>query len=378
MTISGSTGAVTSHGYNLSSDNGGGFLNGPGDQINTNPLLGPLQDNGGPNFTHNLLTGSPALDTGDPNFTPPPSTDQRGYARVYNGRIDIGSLEVQRHQYPLQLVRLHRHATATATATATAIATATPTATSTATATPSGACTPVIVFNEDFDGVTAPALPPGWVASFTSGPANCTPTGTCALGTNWATSTTTPDTPPNCDFHNDPGCVTDSALDTPSFVSGTFSTVLSFRHSYNLESGSDGAVLEISINGGAFTDIITAGGQFLLPGAYNGTISSGLFSPIAGRSAWTVIPGATLAHPSKCLRPRRSRTCACAFAWPRIVAGPGRAGALTRLELPTRRDARAQPRQLHRLLQLHRLPPRSTSLVPFLTAPIPSLALCQM
>ena len=50
-------GTVTSHGYNLSSDNGGGFLNGPGDQINTDPLLGPLQDNGGPTFTHELLPG---------------------------------------------------------------------------------------------------------------------------------------------------------------------------------------------------------------------------------------------------------------------------------------------------------------------------------
>ena len=41
-------GTVTSHGYNLSSDDGGGFLTAIGDQINTDPLLGPLQDNGGP------------------------------------------------------------------------------------------------------------------------------------------------------------------------------------------------------------------------------------------------------------------------------------------------------------------------------------------
>jgi len=88
---------LTSHGYNVCSDDGGGFLNGPGDQINTNPLLGPLQDNGGPTFTHELLTGSPAIDTGDPNFTPPPDYDQRGpgFDRVVNGRIDIGSFEVQ-------------------------------------------------------------------------------------------------------------------------------------------------------------------------------------------------------------------------------------------------------------------------------------------
>jgi hypothetical protein len=37
-------GTVTSHGYNLSSDNGGGYLTATGDQINTDPLLSPLQD----------------------------------------------------------------------------------------------------------------------------------------------------------------------------------------------------------------------------------------------------------------------------------------------------------------------------------------------
>jgi len=66
-------GTVTSHGYNLSSDDGGGYLASPGDQINTDPLLGPLQDNGGPTLTHAPLPGSPAIDAGDPNFTPPAS-----------------------------------------------------------------------------------------------------------------------------------------------------------------------------------------------------------------------------------------------------------------------------------------------------------------
>jgi hypothetical protein len=91
------SGTVTSHGYNISSDNGGGYLTGPGDQINADPLLGPLQDNGGPTFTHELLAGSSAIDAGDPNFTPPPWYDQRGpdFYRLRNDRIDIGSFEVQ-------------------------------------------------------------------------------------------------------------------------------------------------------------------------------------------------------------------------------------------------------------------------------------------
>src|SRR5947208_7235931 len=103
-----SGGTVTSHGYNLSSDDGGGVLTGPGDQINTNPLLGPLQNNGGPTFTHALLPGSPAIDAGDPNFTPPPSFDQRGpgFDRVVNGRIDKGSFEVQTGGTPTSIAGL--------------------------------------------------------------------------------------------------------------------------------------------------------------------------------------------------------------------------------------------------------------------------------
>jgi hypothetical protein len=95
-------GTVTSEGYNLSSDDGGGYLIGPGDQINTYPLVGPLQDNGGLTLTHALLPASPAIDAGDPNFSPPPFTDQRGchFDRVFNGRIDIGSFEMQPRRRP--------------------------------------------------------------------------------------------------------------------------------------------------------------------------------------------------------------------------------------------------------------------------------------
>jgi hypothetical protein len=127
-TISNSGGTVTSLGYNLASDDGGGVLTGPGEQLNTNPMLGPLQSNGGPTFTHELLPGSPAIDAGDPNFTPPPFFDQRGpgFDRVINGRIDIGSFEAQRPS-----------SSPTPTPTPTPTATATPTATPTVTPRPS-------------------------------------------------------------------------------------------------------------------------------------------------------------------------------------------------------------------------------------------------
>src|SRR5262249_4510133 len=130
MSAISSSGTVTSLGYNLSSDNGGGFLNGPGDQINTDAFLGPVQNNGGPTFTHELLPGSPAIDTGDPNFAPPPFNDQRGpgFNRVVNGRIDKGSFEVQTGGTPTPTP------TPTATPSTTPTPTTTPTATPTATA----------------------------------------------------------------------------------------------------------------------------------------------------------------------------------------------------------------------------------------------------
>lgn len=89
---------VTSLGYNLSSDNGGGYLTATGDQINIDPMLGPLQDNGGPTFTHQPLIESPATDAGDPAL----GMDQRGtgYPRVANNRIDIGAVEVQSTPIP--------------------------------------------------------------------------------------------------------------------------------------------------------------------------------------------------------------------------------------------------------------------------------------
>src|SRR4029078_2648212 len=95
------SGMIRSLGYNLCSDDGSGFLTATGDQINTDPMLGPLRDNGGPTFTHTPLSGSPAIDSGDPSldpyfFSPPLLEDQRGdgFPRVVNDRIDIGAFEV--------------------------------------------------------------------------------------------------------------------------------------------------------------------------------------------------------------------------------------------------------------------------------------------
>jgi hypothetical protein len=53
------------------------------------PLLGPLQDNGGPTWTRALLAGSPALNAGNPNQLGVP--DQRGVVRA--GNINIGAYQ---------------------------------------------------------------------------------------------------------------------------------------------------------------------------------------------------------------------------------------------------------------------------------------------
>jgi hypothetical protein len=61
---------------------------------------------------------------------------------------------------------------------------------------------------------------------------------------------------------------------------------LSFWHRFNFEDGFDGGVLEVSVNGGPWQDVLAAGGSFVA-GGYNGTIDTEFESPIAGRAAWT-------------------------------------------------------------------------------------------
>ena len=84
VTIANHSGTVISSGWNLSSDNGGGFLTGTDDQINTDPKLDPagLQDNGGPTQTIALIAGSPALDKARHFFAN--ETDQRGLPRTFD------------------------------------------------------------------------------------------------------------------------------------------------------------------------------------------------------------------------------------------------------------------------------------------------------
>jgi uncharacterized repeat protein (TIGR01451 family) len=130
------------------------------------------------------------------------------------------------------------------------------------------------VFSENFDGVTAPALPAGWTTSASG------------VQSAWVTSTSARDTMPNSVFSPDPSNVGLNELDSPSIALPAGSTQLSFRHNYTLQSGRDGGVLEIKIGGGAWTDILTAGGSFA-SGGYISVLSTSRSNPLPGRSAWT-------------------------------------------------------------------------------------------
>lgn len=130
---------------------------------------------------------------------------------------------------------------------------------------------PTTSYSQNFDGVSAPALPSAWASS---------PSGI------WVTTTAQRQTLPNSAFEPDIASVSDYQLTSPIIPIASATAQLSFRNYYKTEPGFDGGVLEISINGGAFADILTAGGSFA-GGAYNGTISSSYSNPLSGRSAWT-------------------------------------------------------------------------------------------
>jgi hypothetical protein len=90
-------GNLASLGHNLIGNSHGGSGFDDTDLLNVDPLLGPLQDNGGPTLTMALLPDSPAIDAGD--NTDAPDWDQRGpgFPRITDDDpvIDIGAFEVQ-------------------------------------------------------------------------------------------------------------------------------------------------------------------------------------------------------------------------------------------------------------------------------------------
>jgi hypothetical protein len=92
-------GTLGSYGRNWFGSVGEGCtITGSGQWFLHNHALGPLQNNGGPTWTHALLPGDGAIDEGDPagcidHNGQPLLTDQRGWVRPQGRRCDIGSYE---------------------------------------------------------------------------------------------------------------------------------------------------------------------------------------------------------------------------------------------------------------------------------------------
>jgi uncharacterized repeat protein (TIGR01451 family) len=137
-----------------------------------------------------------------------------------------------------------------------------------------------VIFAQNFDGVTAPALPAGWTT--TGEP-------------SWTTTTASADTPPNAAFAPDARDFTkDMRLDSPVISLPSGLNILTFHHRYDIELwepgvASDGAVLEMKIGSGSFRDILAAGGTFLSGGYDARTLHSPPFfnSPLGDRSVWS-------------------------------------------------------------------------------------------
>ena len=95
-------GTIASAGDNLDAGSNCA-LNLPSDRNGIDPMLGPLQNNGGPTPTRALLPGSPAIDAVPLADCPPPTTDQRGVTRPQGPACDIGAFEVQQDNTPAVL-----------------------------------------------------------------------------------------------------------------------------------------------------------------------------------------------------------------------------------------------------------------------------------
>ena len=134
--------------------------------------------------------------------------------------------------------------------------------------------TPVVSVTQNFDTVSAPALPPGWVNA------------AVGVSTGWRTVTAPRHTPPNSVFAPNPSDISDATLTSPPIPITTPFAQLVFMHSYDMEEQYDGGVLEIAYNNGPFNDILDAGGTFVASG-YNDFLDPDFNNPLAEREAWT-------------------------------------------------------------------------------------------
>lgn len=131
----------------------------------------------------------------------------------------------------------------------------------------------IVRFSENFDSVQTPQFPAGWTISNSGN------------GANFVTTTNIPDTSPNAAFVPALPTTGISELVSPPILISGVTSILNFRNKFSVENTWDGAVLEIKIGNGNFTDILDAGGIFLA-GGYTNLLNSST-NPLANRLAWT-------------------------------------------------------------------------------------------
>jgi hypothetical protein len=135
-------------------------------------------------------------------------------------------------------------------------------------------------FRENFDQVTAPALPAGWTTS--SSPNHQL----------WRTSAARTTSGSNAAFSPAPLQRGVNELESPPFEIRTDDAELTFANWYEIESTFlrnrlyDGSVLEIKIGAARWQDIIDAGGRFI-SGGYDGMIDACCSNPLANRFGWS-------------------------------------------------------------------------------------------
>jgi hypothetical protein len=123
----------------------------------------------------------------------------------------------------------------------------------------------MIVFSDTMEDGTG-----GWTVSHPSG------------SYDWTLMTSASHSASHSWFATDQGAVSDQYLASPPISVGS-GAVLSFWHDYNLETGYDGGVVEVSTNGTNWDDL----GVHSTQNGYNFTISGGYDNPIAGRPAFS-------------------------------------------------------------------------------------------
>ena len=129
------------------------------------------------------------------------------------------------------------------------------------------------VFTDDMESGT-----PGWTHS-------------AAVGTDtWAVITTRPNSPVNSWRGVDSTAISDQRLVSPTVVLPTTLSALNlqFQHWRNIEANGatacyDAGILEVSLNGGAFTQVTNAQ---IAVGDYTGAVSGSFSNPLAGLQGW--------------------------------------------------------------------------------------------